>query len=100
MCVILIHSSHVQYGDTTLMWAASGGHTAIVQYLVERTTAQVNATNEAPKVQMPRWNDTVSTNTTIHHSTNTATADVCIQDFCTVQCFSYAIRSQSVLTTI
>ena len=58
--------------------------------------------NKAPKVQMPRWNDTLSTNTTIHHSTNTATADACIQDFCTaiiMQCFSYAIRSQSVLTT-
>ena len=27
---------------------------------------------EAPKVQMPRWNDT------IHHSTNTATADACM----------------------
>ena len=27
---------------------------------------------------MPRWNDTLSTNTTIHHSTNTATADACI----------------------
>ena len=55
----------------------------------------------APKVQMPRWNDTLSTNKTIHHSTNTA--DACIQDFCTaitMQCFSYAIRSQSVLTTI
>ena len=50
--------------------------------------------NEAPKVQMPRWNDTLSTNTTIHHSTNTATADACIQDFCTaitMQCFSYLI---------
>ena len=46
---------------------------------------------------------TISTNTTIHHSTNTATADACILDFCTaitMQCFSYAIRSQSVLTTI
>ena len=39
--------------------------------------------NEAPKVQMPWWNDTISTNTTIHHSTNTATADTCIQYFCT-----------------
>ena len=28
--------------------------------------------NKAPKVQMPRWNDTISTNTTINHSTNTA----------------------------
>ena len=47
---------------------------------------------------MPRWIDIISTNTTIHHSTNTATADACIQDFCTavtMQCFSYAIRSQS-----
>ena len=45
MCVVLIHSSHVQKGNTALMWAASEGHTAIVQYLVERTTAQVNAAN-------------------------------------------------------
>ena len=45
MCVVLIHSSHVQGGSTALMLAASGGHTAIVQYLVERTTAQVNATD-------------------------------------------------------
>ena len=40
----------------------------------------------------PRHNDTLAT--------NTATADACIQDFCAMQCFSYAIRSQSVLTTI
>ena len=45
MCVVLIHSSHVQNGYTALMEAASSGHTAIVQYLVERTTAQVNATD-------------------------------------------------------
>ena len=45
MCVVLIHSSHVQNGHTALMYAARRGHTAIVQYLVERTTAQVNATN-------------------------------------------------------
>ena len=31
--------------------------------------------NEAPKVQMPRY---YITNTTINHSTNTATADACI----------------------
>ena len=43
--IILIHYSHVQLGSTSLMWAARKGHTAIVQYLVERTTAQVNATN-------------------------------------------------------
>ena len=45
MCVVLIHSSHVQDGWTALMRAAHEGHTATVQYLVERTTAQVNATN-------------------------------------------------------
>ena len=45
MCVVLIHSSHVQEGYTALMLAALNGHTAIVQYLVERTTAQVNATD-------------------------------------------------------
>ena len=41
----LIHSSHVQNGYTALMLAAGKGYTAIVQYLVERTTAQVNATD-------------------------------------------------------
>ena len=46
MCVVLIHSSHVQDGWTALIMAAVGGHTAIVQYLVERTTAQVNATDK------------------------------------------------------
>ena len=45
MCVVLIHSSHAQNGYTALMWAALYGRTAIVQYLVERTTAQVNATD-------------------------------------------------------
>ena len=46
MCVVLIHSSHVQVGQhTALMRAAGNGHTAIVQYLVEETTAQVNATD-------------------------------------------------------
>ena len=40
---------------------------------------------------------------TIHHSTNTANADACIQDFftaITMQCFCNANRSQSMLTTI
>ena len=46
MCVVLIHSSHVQNGRTALMRAASWGHTAIVQYLVEETTAQVNVTDQ------------------------------------------------------
>ena len=45
MCVVLIHSSHVQFGRTALMGAAIYGRTAIVQYLVEETTAQVNATD-------------------------------------------------------
>ena len=35
----------MQDGDNALMLAAERGHTAVVQYLVERTTAQVNATN-------------------------------------------------------
>ena len=46
MCVVLIHSSHVQRGWTALKRAAIGGHTAIVQYLIEETTAQVNATDQ------------------------------------------------------
>ena len=33
----------MQNGYTALLCAAHGGHTATVQYLVERTTAQVNA---------------------------------------------------------
>ena len=44
MCVVLIHSSHVQFGRTALTRAAWYGHIEIVQYLVEETTAQVNAT--------------------------------------------------------
>ena len=35
----------MQNGWTALIYAAWSGHTAIVQYLVERTTAQVNATS-------------------------------------------------------
>ena len=35
----------MQLGSTSLMLAAINGHTEIVQCLVERTTAQVNATN-------------------------------------------------------
>ena len=47
MCVVLIHSSHVQFRQqTALMIAAANGNTAIVQYLVEETTAQVNATDD------------------------------------------------------
>ena len=51
MCVVLIHSSHVQYGWTALMKAAVYDHTAIVRYLVEETTAQVNATNNVSHIQ-------------------------------------------------
>ena len=59
--------------------------------------------NEAPKASVPRWNDSISIKTIIHHSSNTATADACIQDFCTaiaMQCFCNTNRSQSMLTTI
>ena len=35
----------MQYGWTPLICAAEKYHTAVVQYLVERTTAQVNATD-------------------------------------------------------
>ena len=35
----------MQNGWTTLIYAAFNGHTTTVQYLVEETTAQVNATN-------------------------------------------------------
>ena len=35
----------MQYGWTALIYAALNGHTATVQYLVEETTAQVNATD-------------------------------------------------------
>ena len=61
MCVVLIHSSHVQFGWTALMRAAISGRTAIVQYLVEETTAQVNATaddvshNNSVKCIMVHW---------------------------------------------
>ena len=35
----------MQIRGTALIYAAISGHTAIVQYLVEETTAQVNATD-------------------------------------------------------
>ena len=35
----------MQSGWTALIWAAGCGHTATVQYLVEETTAQVNASS-------------------------------------------------------
>ena len=44
-CIDPLFSSHVQNEWTALMRAACSGHTAIVQYLVEETTAQVNATD-------------------------------------------------------
>ena len=49
MCVVLIHSSHVQGGETALVRAAVNGNIAIVQYLVEETTAQVNATDDVSR---------------------------------------------------
>ena len=42
----MIHSVRVQLGWTALMEAAHHGHTAVVKYLVEETTAQVNATSK------------------------------------------------------
>ena len=56
--------------------------------------------NEAPKVQMPRWNDTISQT---QLSTIPQTQQLQMHVYCTaitMQCFSYATRSQSVLTTI
>ena len=37
------YSHHVQYGESPLHCAARGGHTKVVKYLLENTTAQVNA---------------------------------------------------------
>ena len=37
------YSHHVQYGKTALHRAAERGHTEVVKYLLENTTAQVNA---------------------------------------------------------
>ena len=41
-----LSSVHVQLGRTVLMEAVQYGHPAVVQYLVEKTTSQVNATNK------------------------------------------------------
>ena len=39
-----LYSHHVQYSDkTALHFAAEGGHTEVVKYLLENTTAEVNA---------------------------------------------------------
>ena len=59
MCAILIHSSHVQIGMTALMRAANGGHTDIVQYLIERTTVQVNATNNVSHSNIVQCNTVI-----------------------------------------
>ena len=56
------------------------------------TMCSILTCNEAPKVQMPRWNATIS-----------HTQQQIIIPFCTaitMQYNSYAIRSQSVLSTI
>ena len=37
------YSHHVQDGETALHRAAASGHTDVVKYLLENTTAQVNA---------------------------------------------------------
>ena len=38
-----LYSHHVQDDETALHYAAEGGHTGIVKYLLENTTAEVNA---------------------------------------------------------
>ena len=43
--IVSIHSSYVQSGYTALIRAAYHGHTDIVRFLLEETSAQVNATN-------------------------------------------------------
>ena len=48
ICTLYLHvqcefySHHVQYGKTALHHAAEGGHTGVVKYLLENTTAEVN----------------------------------------------------------
>jgi len=38
-----LYSHHVQDDKTALHYAAEGGHTGVVKYLLENTTAEVNA---------------------------------------------------------
>ena len=38
-----LYFHHVQDGKTALHFAAEGGHTEVVKYLLENTTAEVNA---------------------------------------------------------
>ena len=42
MCNVNFYSHHVQDDQTALHHAAEGGHTKVVNYLLENTTAQVN----------------------------------------------------------
>ena len=37
------YSHHVQFDESPLHRAAKGGHTEVVKYFLENTTAQVNA---------------------------------------------------------
>ena len=41
-----LYSHHVQADRTALHRAAEGGHTEVVKYLLENTTAQVNAEDD------------------------------------------------------
>ena len=43
MCNVNFYSHHVQDDKTALHFAAGGGHTGVVKYLLENTTAEVNA---------------------------------------------------------
>ena len=40
------YSHHVQVDKTALHHAAEGGHNVVVKYLLENTTAQVNAKDD------------------------------------------------------
>ena len=40
------YSHHAQDGSTALHYAVRGGHTEVVKYLLENTTAQVNAKDD------------------------------------------------------
>ena len=41
----VVYSSHMQFGLTALIHAATNGRIDSVKYLIEKTTAQVNTTD-------------------------------------------------------
>ena len=56
LCVYMynvnFYSHHAQDGKTALHYAAEGGHTEVVKYLLENTTAQVNAKNDVSHLKV------------------------------------------------